>query len=122
MIVQYLAPGVLLGLLAACSREPVPPAPVSRTEAPVSSPQTGAGLENLPVDQRVREALRSNQQVSTLSIEVEPTATGVLLKGRVPTSDQRDWADRVARGVAGTAVVRNELAVGDPAATAAPGK
>lgn len=117
----FVTAAALAGLLSGCGREPEPPAPVSRTEAPVPATQTGAGLDNVGPADRVREALRSNQQVSTLTIDVIETPTGVLLTGSVPSIDQRDWADRVARTAAGPAVVRNELKVAaDDAAAGSP--
>lgn len=111
---------LLCVLASGCERKEPPPAAQPRTEAPVPPSGTGAGLEGVPLEERVREALRSNPQVGTLTVEVRREGDAITLTGNVATDEQREWAGRIARDAAGKASVRNELQVGRTPAAVAP--
>jgi len=62
----------------------------------------------------VKVALTADKRVdaSNINVDTDHVTKTVILKGRVPTADQKKWAEEIAVGKANGYRVRNELTVG----------
>lgn len=78
-------------------------------------------VHNMGVEARVYGRLHWDKDLHTTKFEFEGTEDGVItLKGTVPTAKARAKAELLATETFGVTRVINQLAVAEPAATAAP--
>ncbi len=109
--VTRVAVGMLIAVLVtlpACDRKENTSGGHSTNLMP-DSRETGAGVNSLPLADRVKEILRSDPNVSAFAIDVDTSGNLVVLRGTVQTSQQREWAGRLAENAPGVSAVKNEL-------------
>ncbi len=76
------------------------------------TPKEGAeGEIDLDVTQRILDRLSISREVGTANVHVVTNRGAVTLSGVLPTRDQRQAAEEIARSVKGVASVRNEIRV-----------
>lgn len=84
-------------------------------------PASSSGVASDPqISARVNEGLAADQGLSIVHIDVETRNREVTLKGKVPTAEAKERAERIARAVPEVRGVTNQLEV-DAGATAATG-
>ncbi|HAW94158.1 MULTISPECIES: BON domain-containing protein [unclassified Arsukibacterium] len=97
-------------LLTGCERE----------RQSIEAPTDEAGLtiapekgmyDDLNITTAVSTALRSEQRLNNLNIQVETDKGDVRLHGEVATEEQRQLAESIARGTPGVHAVNNDLEV-----------
>jgi len=121
------APGSPPAKAAAVERAAAAP-PKSKPEAP--APRREAAREEEPptgfwrdqgITAKVAGKLQFNRRLWRTGIQVETRAGVVTLRGNVPSQELIDEAVRLTREVYGVRAVRNELKIGQPDYTSAPG-
>ncbi|HTL26687.1 MAG TPA: BON domain-containing protein [Burkholderiales bacterium] len=93
-----LAAVLTAALLAACAGTP-------------NRESTGEVLDDSVITTKVKTALVSDKRVSGMDVSVETFKGRVLLSGYVRNPEERQTAERIARGVAGVKEVSNKIAV-----------
>lgn len=82
-----------------------------RAVAPAKTPLDELQPEATPAG-RVRLRFRTDAVLAEQPVEVVEATDGIHLRGRVSTSEQAEWAVKLARETTGVGVVVNELAIG----------
>lgn len=72
--------------------------------------EDGSG-DDLNITTAVHTALRAEQRLNQLNIQVDTNKGDVRLYGEVATEEQRELAERIAKGTSGVHAVNNELKV-----------
>jgi osmotically-inducible protein OsmY len=71
----------------------------------------GASMDEASVKNRIMEALVQSSQVTPYRVEVDATGGEVVLKGSVPSPEERERAQEIALAVPGVSRVTNQLRV-----------
>ncbi|UXY15129.1 BON domain-containing protein [Chitiniphilus purpureus] len=135
-----LAPLLLVGLMAACSKKEEPtdmsmaasapaseltePTPVDNTHSDAASAVSAAGdtvasgtarageaIDDAALTTKVKAALAADVSLKTLTVDVDSKSGHVTLTGEVDNEAQKTSAEQVTRGVQGVGNVTNNLTV-----------
>jgi hyperosmotically inducible protein len=89
------------------------PAVSSAQSPPATEPNVGAGQEvkDSWITSKTKMALVTDKQVKARRIKVETQRGVVTLRGKVASSEERDTAERITKGIDGVKSVRNTLEI-----------
>ncbi|WP_019674244.1 BON domain-containing protein [Arsukibacterium perlucidum] len=101
----FLAAGIFL---SGCERQSIE-APTDEAGLTVTT-EDGSG-DDLNITTAVHTAIRAEQRLNELNIQVETNKGDVRLYGEVATEEQRELAESIAIGTPGVHAVNNELKI-----------
>ncbi|PZP28675.1 MAG: transporter [Roseateles depolymerans] len=71
----------------------------------------GAYVDDATLTTRVKAKFASNEEVSAMAIQVETLKGTVQLSGFAKSANERDMAEKLARGTPGVVAVHNNIVV-----------